>query len=587
MTNWSRKLVKTWEATQVELNGNYSSKRVRDLAQYTRETSSLHVLAVILLTPIPCLLTTVVIDVLPLANPSQGVNANKVFWIREYYTFLVVTFLATEQFRYSVPILPYPLMRAIINSFIAAALSVTLMYGLALAIGFPLPFSILLVTPPWLSFITMFLAIEWGKKIRETPGSGTMLINVIKLWLCQVLMVFIYPPYYFIFTTLSPKGQTAFSMLLPVIKVAMRNVFGRTVVHMSDEVPEVITFNIEIYNALFISYCMQNSPSIGTTLMVTVTLLVQLAMSLRDVYEATQRMELVGRRLGGAHQYGEPQYSKLKPSAGGRKLSALLHAETMLLSDDSHIRIKVRSMSSVRVRSERLSSCHDENVLVESGEPSDTISVEERDFKFESRSTVQLQHSVEVRIPESVKLAKSNSVSKQLSPTLLQYVLEVRRLMYLTEFLVLINYVGVFIPLIFSIYMVVMYHLPNRMYYAQLANLSKDDLYEALKNVMFNCSLKLVALIILCSVLQYKLHFSALRQLAFVLEKQWFSVQTKAVFWVYYNVQCSLQHQGTTTYFILFVKNVNTKDCCYCSGYDYSFHFAWLQSSESNNSTMT
>lgn len=92
--------------------------------------------------------------------------------------------------------------------------------------------------------------------------------------------------------------------------------------------------------------------------------------------------------------------------------------------------------------------------------------------------------------------------------------------------------------------MAVMYHLPNRMYYAQLANLTKEELYEALKNVMFSCSLKLLALILLCSVLQYKLRFSAIRQLAFVLEKQWFSVQTKAVFWVYYNVQCSLQHQG-------------------------------------------
>ncbi|KAG6944635.1 hypothetical protein JG688_00016983, partial [Phytophthora aleatoria] len=133
--------------------------------------------------------------------------------------------------------------------------------------------------------------------------------------------------------------------------------------------------------------------------------------------------------------------------------------------------------------------------------------------------------------------------SQQLSATSLQYVLEVRKLMYLTEFLVLINYVGVFIPLIFSIYMVVMYNLPNRMYYAQLAPLTKDELYDALKNVMFNCSLKLVGLILLCFVLQYKLRLSAIHQLAFVLEKQWFSVQTKAVFWVYYNVQCSLQHQ--------------------------------------------
>ncbi|KAL4117926.1 hypothetical protein PRIC2_010254 [Phytophthora ramorum] len=212
------------------------------------------------------------IDTLPLVDPSEGSKANKFFWLREYYTFLVITFLAIEQFRYSLPILPYPLGRAIFHTAIVSALTVGLMYGLALFIGFPLPFSILFLTPPWLSFIASFLVIQWLKKIRETPGAVAWLINVIKLWICQVLMVFIYPPYYFVFTTLSPNGQTAFSMLLPVIKLIMRNIYVKTVVHLSDELPEVITFNIEIYNALFISYCMQNSPSFGTTLMVTAAL---------------------------------------------------------------------------------------------------------------------------------------------------------------------------------------------------------------------------------------------------------------------------------------------------------------------------
>ncbi|ETP39911.1 hypothetical protein F442_12670 [Phytophthora nicotianae P10297] len=36
--------------------------------------------------------------------------------------------------------------------------------------------------------------------------------------------------------------------------------------------------------------------------------------------------------------------------------------------------------------------------------------------------------------------------------------------------------------------MVVMYYLPNRIY-AQLATLTTNELYDALKNVMFNCSL--------------------------------------------------------------------------------------------------
>ncbi|EGZ07293.1 hypothetical protein PHYSODRAFT_448741, partial [Phytophthora sojae] len=77
----------------------------------------------------------------------------------------------------------------------------------------------------------------------------------------------------------------------------MRNIFTLTVVHLSDEMPEVVVFNSEVFNALFVSYCMQNSPSFGTTLMVTAALLTQLAMSLRDVNEAVHRMDKIGRKL--------------------------------------------------------------------------------------------------------------------------------------------------------------------------------------------------------------------------------------------------------------------------------------------------
>jgi hypothetical protein len=91
-----------------------------------------------------------------------------------------------------------------------------------------------------------------------------------------------------------------------------------------------------------------------------------------------------------------------------------------------------------------------------------------------------------------------------------------------------------------------MYSLPNRMYYAQLADLTHDELYQALENIMFNCSLKLLALLLPCSLLAHKLHLSAIRQLAFVMEKQWPGVQTNICFWVFYNVQASLQHHGKT-----------------------------------------
>ncbi|KAL3669415.1 hypothetical protein V7S43_005809, partial [Phytophthora oleae] len=331
-----------------------------------------------------------------------------------------------------------------------------------------------------------------------------MVFNTIKVWLCEVLLVVTYPLYFYVFTTLSKTGQMLVASLLPVIKLIMRNIFTLTVVHLSDEMPE-------------------NSPSFGTTLMVTAALLVQLAMSLRDVNDAVRRMDKIGRQLANEDVYNDPNKGVPKSSTGIHILTCLERAEAMLIGQ----REALKEPNGKKVS-------FGENALVKSNSV-------EKALEFEERGSIK---PYVARIQPAPQYANKLTARdpKEITATSLQYVLEVRRLLYLTEFLVLINYVGVFIPLIFSIYMGLMYKLPNRGYYAQLADLTEDELNQALKNVMFNCGLKIVALGLLCSLLQYRLRFSAIRQLAFVLEKQWPGVQTKICFWVFYNVQASLQH---------------------------------------------
>ncbi|KAG3048606.1 hypothetical protein PC121_g19385 [Phytophthora cactorum] len=90
------------------------------------------------------------------------------------------------------------------------------------------------------------MAIEWMKKIRETPGANVMAINVIKMWMCQLVLGPIYPTYYYIFTTMAERAQN--------------------LIHHTDEMPETIAFNAEVSSALFVSYCMQNSSSVWATL---------------------------------------------------------------------------------------------------------------------------------------------------------------------------------------------------------------------------------------------------------------------------------------------------------------------------------
>ncbi|KAG6966149.1 hypothetical protein JG688_00006893 [Phytophthora aleatoria] len=111
----------------------------------------------------------------------------------------------------------------------------------------------------------------------------------------------------------------------------------------------------------------------------------------------------------------------------------------------------------------------------------------------------------------------------------LDYAQQVRKVLYITEFMLLINYVEVIVPVIFSANLLVMYYLPNRVYYSQIDSMDDAKLWSTLGN----------------------LHISAVRQLAFVLEKQGEQVQTKLVFWVFYNVQATLEHFAKTYFAFL------------------------------------
>lgn len=222
MLSKCRVFIELWEATQVELHGQYSAQRVLALAEYEQGTHLARSVLVMLVTPLPCLVITILIDILPLSDPSEGIENNNAFMVRQYYNYLLVTFIAIQQIRIGVPSLPYNNGHVLRDTIVVATLTLGIYYAVTLSVGFPLPFTILVMMSPWSVLISLCLAIQRARVIRDTPGARAMLSSMFKLWMYEILMVFIYPPYFYVFTTLSDKAQVGFSLLLPIIKVLMR-----------------------------------------------------------------------------------------------------------------------------------------------------------------------------------------------------------------------------------------------------------------------------------------------------------------------------------------------------------------------------
>eukprot|EP00644_Phytophthora_capsici_P016687 jgi/Phyca11/122125/e_gw1.47.87.1 len=498
-------LVKLWRATQVKLHGSYSANRVQDLAKYIRETSWFRAVLVSIGTPVPCLIVTLLIDVLPLSDPSKGVQANKLLFVREYYGFVVMTSIALHQFRKGVSLLPYSTGKLVRDTLIVSALTVFSLYGLALVIGFPLPFTNVVAVPTWVFSIVSAIAIQWTSKLQASPKAGKMLLGTIKLWLCEFLLVFIYPPYFHVFSTISTmKAKMAFALLLPVLKLLMRNLFSRSVGHLGDETPGLVVFHADVFGSLFVAYCMQSSPLLWMTLTIMAVDILVMGISLNDLKKIHKELEVLERRLDiWKSHHNALEYIVIK----GRKPTALDRASVLL----AHERVK---NSNTRIQQERTGST--------------------------APSSMREIGPVQSRLAR-VSLKRS-------------YAAKVRRLLYMAEYVLLLNYVEVVIPLVFSIYLIATYHLPNRAYYPLYDGMDQHQLLHTLSSVLLYCFLQFLSLLILIGALKRMLGHSPIQHIAFVLEKQVDWVQMCLVFWLFYTVQGSLKHLG----------------------YDYSFRFSWL-----------
>lgn len=103
------------------------------------------------------------------------------------------------------------------------------------------------------------------------------------VFLCQITITFIYPAYIYGFVPVAPSAQQFYIVLLPILKILLKNWISRFIGQLEDAKPEVVIFNIELFNALYVACCMQQSASIIMTLVILFIDAVQALLSLRDV----------------------------------------------------------------------------------------------------------------------------------------------------------------------------------------------------------------------------------------------------------------------------------------------------------------
>jgi len=132
-------------------------------------------------------------------------------------------------------------------------------YGFSLAIGFPLPFTMTLMSPPYLTQLLALLLLASASHLRSCPSARSAI-------------------------------QSAISVLMGCIRVAYKNAISRCIREHGDRRSEIVSFQAEIPSALFVAFSMQNASSMLPVALLLVMDVVHAALALYDVHHLVQRI---------------------------------------------------------------------------------------------------------------------------------------------------------------------------------------------------------------------------------------------------------------------------------------------------------
>ncbi|RLN83084.1 hypothetical protein BBJ28_00017919 [Nothophytophthora sp. Chile5] len=138
-----------------------------------------------------------------------------------------------------------------------------------------------------------------------------------------------------------------------------------------------------------------------------------------------------------------------------------------------------------------------------------------------------------------------------------------------------------------AIYVTAVYHLPNRMYFPYLRDMTESDLVTAVNSVLLYGALQLLSFVLLILALSRRFQLTPDVQLRFTLQSEWKLVQALLTLWVVYVLQSSLDHGGAYAPAAI-IRLDSSEGTQYqhtltvlrrgmgAVGTDYTFKFEWL-----------
>ncbi|KAF1329397.1 hypothetical protein FI667_g6097, partial [Globisporangium splendens] len=278
---WSKALT-LWRSLQVSRQGKYSIERLMALHDYHQRASVTRMVLVCIGTPLPALCIAILIEFVPLRPPAAGSFANWGFWIRVWITGFVMFMAATTQLKVIIPELPFTTPKCVVISIVSANVYVSAFVIAGEYIAFPIPLITMVGGVPGVVICYAAILVVLGiRPWTMDAQQRAQLLRFFNFCIIASMMLILYPAYNALFISAGAKVQSGLIFVLLGVKLVTKNVAAKTLSHLEDYLPEYVAFLVELFNALYLTSCMQNASSMHT---VALTIALDLSQTIWELY---------------------------------------------------------------------------------------------------------------------------------------------------------------------------------------------------------------------------------------------------------------------------------------------------------------
>eukprot|EP00644_Phytophthora_capsici_P018055 jgi/Phyca11/113911/e_gw1.25.180.1 len=539
---FKHKLTAAWHHSQIGHRSEYSIERFLALRDYYQRTSIIHAIAVCVLTPLPALLTALLIDCIPLRPRSEGWRGS---WIRQFITMFCEAVGVVFQVREVIESGTISHLGAIKIGLGTAISSVLVTILVAALWRFPIPFGyVLLLNVYVVLFMTCMVVTIGPRVLRHSPTLQQQIQSQLFIIANQGIVAVFYPLFSAVFNRLSGIHQTAFVLVMPMIKFFTKQNVANAAASSHEYIGPIVVFSIDLFNVYYVAICMQTSKSIGTTLIIMAADSFHMLLALRGVIYRASVVQTAPTSQGICssesffRDFLEAAHKRFltdeSPVSCNRRIR-LFSPFPLPLSEES--RALMGNLESLpRFRDDKFEkrrcSSYPSQRKLGTGPTGEALA-------RQSSSAVKKNQVV----PASPVAAKFKGDSKPNFEE--QFIYSTLQTLFHSEYVLVAEYIEFVVPMLYAPYLLAIFHLPVAAFYPNTASMTEQKLHGTVANILLYATIEFAAFVALIVVLRRKIGFSPLYQLAFLLETQAPALQGHLVVWTITILHLTLVHYGT------------------------------------------